>query len=200
MERIKELGVLKSLSSSFKWTKEHGRIFEDIKNTIAWYNLLFLEEPIDSWKIYWHGLTHHMDMNKLQDVYRRFEMDEKEHTRMLSQREGIERLVKRLILEKPSNYEVYQFLSIYDAETLLYIMAKVKNEKLRKIISNYFTKLKHMKPQLRGKDLIDMGFKPGPIFGKILETVLEAKLNGLVRSKEDEIEFVKERFKGELRR
>ncbi len=200
MERMKGLGVLKALSPLFKWTKEHGIIFEDIKNTIAWYNLLFLEEPIDSWKIYWHGLTHHLCMEKLRAIYRRFEMDEKEHARMLSQREKLDGLVKKLMTEKPSNYEVYQLLSRYDTETLLYIMAKVRNERLRKMFSNYFTRLKHMKPQLRGRDLVDMGFKPGPVFGKILESVLEARLNGLVTSKEDEIEFVKERFKGELER
>ena len=195
---MKELGVLKALSPVFKWTKEHSRIFEDIKNTIAWYNLLFLEEPISSWKIYWHGLTHHLDINKLKDIYKRFEMDEKEHIRMLSQREKIDKVVRRLIIGRPKNYEIYQLLSEYDAETLLYIMARIKNEALRKTISNYFTKLKQIKPQLRGRDLVDMGFKPGPVFGKILDAVLEARLNGLVRSKEDEIKFVKERFRGEL--
>lgn len=198
MQRMEELGILRALSPMFRWTKEHARIFEDINNTIAWYNLLFLEEPIASWKIYWHGLTHHLDMDKLRSLYNRFEMDEKEHIRMLSQREALEGLIKRLITGRPSNYEIYQLLSSYDNETMLYIMAKVKSEKLRRMISNYFTKLKYIKPQLRGKDLINMGFKPGPIFGDILEAALEARLNGLVRSKEDEIEFVKERFKGEL--
>lgn len=199
VERMKDMGVLKALSPMLKFTSEHRRIFEDIKNTVAWYNLLFLEEPIDSWKIYWHGLTSHLDMDKLQALYDRFEMNESDHKRMISQRKGLNELIKRLMVNQLSNYQIYKLLSPYDTETLLYVMAKVKSDNLRKIISNYFTKLKHTKTQLRGKDLIRIGFKPGPIFGKILETLLEARLNDLVRSKEDEIKFVRERFKGELR-
>ncbi len=199
MERMHELKVLSALSPLFKWTEEHRRIFEEIKKTIAWYNLLFLEEKIDTWKIYWYGLTYHLDVSELRELHKKFEMNENEHKKILSQREGLDELIKALI-QKPSNYEVYKLLSRYDTETLLYIMAKAKNEELRKIISNYFTKWKHIRPQIRGKDLLNMGFKPGPIFGKILEAVHEAKLNGIVKSKEDEIEFVRERFKEELKK
>jgi len=140
-----------------------------------------------------------LDVSELRELHKKFEMNENEHKKILSQREGLDELIKALI-QKPSNYEVYKLLSRYDTETLLYIMAKAKNEELRKIISNYFTKWKHIRPQIRGKDLLNMGFKPGPIFGKILEAVHEAKLNGIVKSKEDEIEFVRERFKEELKK
>jgi hypothetical protein len=40
-----------------------------------------------------------------------------------------------------------------------------------------------------------MGFKPGPIFKKIMEGVLEARMNEAVKTLEDELRFVKERFK-----
>jgi len=199
IERMKEMDILKALSPMLKFTPEHKRIFEDIKNIIAWYNLLFLEEPINSWIIYWHGLTSHLDVDKLHDLCNRFEIDEPDYKKIISQRKELNNLIKKLIMNELSNYQIYKLLFPYDTETLLYVMAKVKNDKLRKIISNYFTKLKHIKPQLKGKDLINMGFKPGPVFGKILETLLEARLNELVRSKEDEIKFVKERFKGELK-
>jgi tRNA nucleotidyltransferase (CCA-adding enzyme) len=42
-----------------------------------------------------------------------------------------------------------------------------------------------------GKDLQAMGLPPSPAYGKILETVLEAKLNGKVRSREDEINLLR---------
>ncbi len=200
MERMEELKVIRSLSPLLKWTKEHKRIFEEIKKTIAWYNLLFLEEKIEPWKIYWHGLTHHLSIDELKELHKRFEMDEKEYDRMISQREGLDEIARKIIQDKPGNYEIYKLISKYDTETLLYLMAKVRNERLRKAISNYFTKLKHIRPQIRGRDLIEMGFRPGPIFGKILEKLLEARLNGLVKTKEDEIEFVKERYGEELRR
>jgi tRNA nucleotidyltransferase (CCA-adding enzyme) len=39
-----------------------------------------------------------------------------------------------------------------------------------------------------------MGHKPGPLFKEIFDSILEAKLDGDVSTKEDEIEFVKGRF------
>ncbi len=193
LERMNELKVLQALSPLFRWTKEHKRVFKEIKKAISWYNLLFLEEKLSAWKIYWHGLTFHLDLSKLKELHSRFEMNEKEHEKMIFQREKVDLLITKL-KKRPTNYEIYKLLSQYDSETLLYVMAKAKDEGIKKSISNYFTKLKHIKPYIRGEDLIKMGFKPGPIFGKILESVLEAKLNGLVKSREDEIEFVKERF------
>jgi poly(A) polymerase len=41
------------------------------------------------------------------------------------------------------------------------------------------------KPLLTGKDLIHLGLRPGPVFGRILAAVEEAQLDGEVRTKEE---------------
>lgn len=45
-----------------------------------------------------------------------------------------------------------------------------------------------------GNDLIDMGFKPGPLFGKILREVEDAQLNGNICSAEDARRLVVDRW------
>jgi poly(A) polymerase len=49
---------------------------------------------------------------------------------------------------------------------------------------------------LTGNDVIELGYSPGPLIGKILETVEEAQLNGDLSSKEEAISFVKNKFGG----
>ena len=78
------------------------------------------------------------------------------------------------------------------------MMAKANNEKIKKLISNYFTKLKETKVSLKGRELKALGFKPGPLYKEIFNSLLEARLNKKVSTKEDEISFVKERFEGHL--
>jgi len=39
-----------------------------------------------------------------------------------------------------------------------------------------------------------MGFKPGPIYRKIFDRLLEARLNNLIKTKEDEANFVEDHF------
>jgi len=72
-------------------------------------------------------------------------------------------------------------------------MAKMPEEK-KKCISDYFVKLKDVETILTGEDLKAMGFRPGPIFKKILESLLKAKLDGIVKTRADEEQFVFEKF------
>lgn len=49
-------------------------------------------------------------------------------------------------------------------------------------------------PLLSGRDLIALGFEPGPQFGEILAAVSEAQLDGALGSKEAAIDWVRGRF------
>ena len=50
-------------------------------------------------------------------------------------------------------------------------------------------------PLINGRDLIAMGFAPGPRFKEILAAVEDAQLEGAVRSREAALELVRERFR-----
>ena len=52
----------------------------------------------------------------------------------------------------------------------------------------------HPEPLLRGKDLIAMGFAPGPIFKHILQEVEEAQLGGELSTREQAREWVKRNY------
>ena len=53
----------------------------------------------------------------------------------------------------------------------------------------------HPEPLLRGRDLIAMGFSPGPVFQKILREVEEAQLEGEIGSRDEALAWVGERYK-----
>lgn len=53
----------------------------------------------------------------------------------------------------------------------------------------------HPEPLLRGRDLIALGFPPGPLFQKILRAVEEAQLEGEIGSREKALQWVTERYK-----
>jgi len=48
-----------------------------------------------------------------------------------------------------------------------------------------------------GEDVLGLGYKPGPIVGRILAAVEEAQLNGDVGSREEAISFVQSKFRKE---
>lgn len=51
-----------------------------------------------------------------------------------------------------------------------------------------------LKPLLQGRDLLDLGFKPGPKMGDVLKAVLNAQVEGDVSSKADALDWVKKHF------
>jgi hypothetical protein len=50
-------------------------------------------------------------------------------------------------------------------------------------------------PLLRGTDLIEMGYIPGPIFAEILRQVEDAQLGGELTSRQEAIEWVKQKYR-----
>lgn len=52
----------------------------------------------------------------------------------------------------------------------------------------------HPEPLLKGKDLIAVGFTPGPLFHEILEGLHEAQLEGELRTREEALEWLRKKY------
>ena len=194
IRRMNEFGLLQFFSQDIQFTDSVEALLEEIKKVIAWYNLLYLGERFEPWKVYWHGLTSSLKMGSLKALAKQNGMTDVAGRGMVTQREGMGTVMDELCKFSGDNYQLYTLLSPYDTESLLYMMANTGNEKIKRMISGYFTKLKGTQIKLRGKDLSSMGFKPGPIFREIFSRVLEARLNNLVKTKEDEVRFVESHY------
>ncbi|MBN1626497.1 MAG: hypothetical protein JW944_08215, partial [Deltaproteobacteria bacterium] len=166
------------------------------ESVISWFKLLYLEDAYSPWKIYWHGLTSQLDGDVLKNLSKTMQMNDLESGRMISQRLEVPDILDNLFkMKKDDNYEIYRLLSQYDTEILLFIMAKANNEKVKKAISLYFTKLKGTTIKVRGSDLEKMGYRPGPVYREIFSNLLKARLRDEVSTREDELNFIKENFK-----
>jgi tRNA nucleotidyltransferase (CCA-adding enzyme) len=194
IKRMDEFDLLQFISPEIKLSEGVSLILEEIEKVTSWYNLLYLEETFEPWKVYWHGLTSFLDIPTLKDLGEKMAMVDSDCRRMVSQRKNLNGLLDSLYKFDGDNYHLYTLLIPYDTESLLFIMAKANSEKIRRLISTYFSKLKGIKNKLSGKDLALMGLQPGPIFKEVFDHLLEARLNNLIKTKEDEIRFIKETF------
>ncbi|MCY4527501.1 MAG: hypothetical protein OXD46_00515 [Chloroflexi bacterium] len=66
-----------------------------------------------------------------------------------------------------------------------------RNRKAKGWLRLYLDELQHMRPLLTGSDLMALGVKEGPAVGQLLTELLDARLDGLVESVEDEEELVR---------
>lgn len=59
---------------------------------------------------------------------------------------------------------------------------------------DYIDRIRLVKPNLTGDDLLAIGIPQGPIIGQLIEVIRRAKLDGQVNSKQEELEFAKSRL------
>ena len=68
----------------------------------------------------------------------------------------------------------------------MYLGARTFNEQVRRHVSLYITHLRHVRCELDGNSLRELGLTPGPHFGPIMKRLLSARLDGEVTSIEEE--------------
>ncbi len=88
--------------------------------------------------------------------------------------------------------QVYRELETLSLEVRLFAMAKAQSEDTKKAISNYITYADAFKPVTTGKALKQMGMKEGRVFGEILDALKDAKIDLGLKTKEQELSFIRQ--------
>lgn len=97
--------------------------------------------------------------------------------------------INQVLETAPVNSEIVQCLRSYKTFTLILVAVR-SGKVIRALIWNYLTQLSQIHAPLNGDDLKIMGYKPGPKFKQLLEALLAATLNGLIRDREDAESFL----------
>ncbi|HLF78561.1 MAG TPA: hypothetical protein VJB57_13855 [Dehalococcoidia bacterium] len=125
----------------------------------------------------------------------------------------VEELVKRLRLTRPQEKAVRDFAALdnhagdrlaslrFDpfamsealegkAPAAIWALAYLSGE-INEECLLYLRDWRHLRPHLRGDDLVELGVSPGPAVGEMLKTLRAARLRGLAETREDELALVR---------
>ncbi len=192
VERLEKLGLLPFIHPKLKLTPSIRRLFLQVDEVLAWYELLFMEEKAATWIVYMAALFKDLSTREVKSLSKKLAIPKRYARVLIEAHEKTPHAAKVLATEKLDPSQIYNLLKPLALETLLYTMAYSNKEEVRKAISLYLTQLRKVKTALSGKDLVAMGLEPGPIFSKILNALLAARLRGEVSTREEEIQLVKE--------
>ncbi len=194
IRRMAEFGVLPALAPSMTFDQKQQQLFERLKQVVSWYRLSFLDEPLDRWWVYLLALFSNLPHEEIVSAGARLILSAGQLDRMLWTLENSGKLIRGFFQKarhKPS--EIYRALQPFRPEELLFLMAAADKEETRKAVSHYFHRYRNIASELRGKDLKEMGMPPGPIYRKLLDEILDARLNGEVRSRHEEFLFLRKK-------
>jgi tRNA nucleotidyltransferase (CCA-adding enzyme) len=194
--RLAEFNLLAPIHPRLRYDEGTKGMLERVQAVLSWFDLLYLEEKFDRWLVYFLGLVEPLAPEELEEMVQRFKISPKKALAITRGKETADQTLMRLyhLGEEPGRVEIYRLLSPLGTEFLLYMMAKTKQEASKKAISLYFTHLKHLKPELRGRDLLALGFTPGPLIKEMLDRLHEARLTEEVKTRKEELDLIRRSF------
>jgi len=161
------------------------------REVLAWHDLLFLEESYIKWAIYFMVLIQNCDRQITLEICEQLELAPRYRKILLKDRFTAEAILNRMERKLPKeNSSLHKLLTGLSTEMILYMMVCARSRRVKRAISHYVTKLRQVTISVTGKDLMQRNLKPGPLYRDIMQAVLNAKLNGLLQTREDELAFV----------
>ncbi len=190
--RIGELGVLRTIHTKLAWSPKLEGMLKGVENAVAWHERSLPKQKLEVWLLYVMALLEELPPKPVADILKRLALSKHEAEAIRAGHAHARAVLRRLAKRPaPKPSDTYRVLAGFADETVLFLLASAKSESVKRLIRAYVTTYRHVKPSLTGASLKSLGLKPGPQFKKILDRLLDARLNGDVNNDAEEWELTK---------
>ncbi len=195
IEEMDRLNILKAISPMFELTEAKHELLSKVKKVLEWYQLLYLTEKIDLQTIYLLAFASKRSITETKKMLDRLYLPDTFKQEYLALREQIGKALPLVTAwKRKKNRKISELCTILEKiplNGLLYLMARSPAKDGDRNISLYINRWRLIEADIRGADLIKLGFIPSPIFSKVLHKVRCAKLDSEVNDKQEQIELAK---------
>lgn len=200
IKKIDEFGAIRMIHPYLKFDDNIQKIFGLIDEACHWYqDYSPRRRLIEKWLIYLMALFDNISHDGVLYFCNKFELKRGERLRIMSYKNNGRRILKTLNSKsKLMPSRIYHLLEPLSHEMTLLLMAMSHSDIGKGRIMEFFHKYNGMRPSARGDDIKKLGVKAGPHFAKIMEKILYKKIDGILKSKEEEILYAKKLAKRRL--
>lgn len=196
IRRLHELGILPAIHPQLSINPDRKEMLIRTAKVMAWYRLLYIDEEMRPWLVYFLVLCSSLTYAVTLEVFRRLGIPPALKNEVLGCREKARSLrssLKRLTATPGFRVSALcAMLRPLPVEFMLYLMADMEVPETRRALSRYITVWRTEKPDVDGSDLKKLGLAPGPAYGVILQRLLEAKLDGTAASPEEQLALARQ--------
>lgn len=177
-------------------TKKTYDFLKSIEKEIFWFKRNCPQRRgLDTWLIYFMVLINSLNIKHTKNLLNRLALRRGEKRRVLSFKKINPGYIRQLCKLKIMPAEIFNLLEPLSYEAILMLKAKYKNKNLQRHIKDFFEIYNGMRLSIRGEDLKKLGIAPGPYYQKIFTQVLQAKLNGEIKTKDQELALINKYIK-----
>ena len=196
LHRLDDLGVMAHIHpglSCDKWLQSaYHTLRQDL--SLEMWDL----QPRDAPFLHLALLAYRLDAQEMQGLIKRLKVrrDDADDLRLLPQL----RDTLPLLGKARRTSTIYRLLQPYPARVLAAAWVATDRAKLRERLARYQTSYRLVAVDTSGEELKTMGLEPGPLFGRLLAALRDARLDGKVNDREEEQDLVRKLVETEKRR
>jgi len=146
-----------------------------------------LFRDLSAWKtVYWMGIFELADEVVFKDILKKFPFTRKEYV-SIKQSRKVKSLIQALSCRNLEVSRRYLLLKSYNLDVIAYVRLRTDRTLVHERVDRFLMCDRHVRLRITGDDLKSLGCLPGHKLGRILENVLCLKLDGNIRTKQDEL-------------
>lgn len=198
-ERMGDLGLIRAVVHPAVVSRKPLRdLLARVEAILSWHRLLYRTERPRRWLIFMMGICYRVDRSIRVEICRRFGLSGKERQVLLDYKlicgSIDDRLAGRTSPGSLRPSRIYAILEGAPLEAILFSLVVTQNEQVKMAISRHLTGERDVGISISGMDLKTMGIPPGPLYGDILRAVRKETLDGHLRGRESELEYVRRHY------
>ena len=192
IKRVDKLYGLSFIHGRLRLSSANLKFLNELDKMIECFRVAYPKKRgLDSWLIFFTALLDGVKPADIKKICFEFAFKKCDTRRITLYHQEHRKVLKRIDKKGIRPSVIYQNLEPLSFEAIVLIMAKEKKTSIRKKINEFLLSHNGIKLVITGEDLRGLGFIPGPHFKKMLLKALHAKVDRVIKNKEDEIRFVK---------
>ena len=197
INQLSRLKLLRFLHPHVRYAGMAKRLVASLPLAVAWWNKELFAPAADRSLVYLMALLSETSASDARSVAKRLQVSSVQSCALELAGRSTDRISDILSRrESVSPSRVYRLLADLPAEALVVIAAKSRIYhggegwiRCWQRLTRYLKRDRYLKIAVGGKDLVGLGLKPGPNYKRILDRLLNAKLDGALRSESAEREM-----------
>lgn len=188
IRRLQNIAGFNFISPRVAISEKTYELLVSIERQISWFERERRKRRIlDTWLIYFMGLLDSLAIRDVKSICKKFAFRKGEEKRISGYKKINRKFILSLNKEKIRPSRIFALFEPLSYEVILLLKARYKNRRIQKYIGEFFKDYNGTRIRISGEDLGRLGIAPSPNYQKIFKKVLNAKLNGRLITKEEEV-------------
>ncbi|HAJ56943.1 MAG TPA: hypothetical protein DCL35_04150 [Candidatus Omnitrophica bacterium] len=188
LKRLYALCGFSYISEGLRFQRHWPHYFQQASKRIAWYREHFANRRhIEPYAIYFSLFFYPLPLKDIKKAMLDFAFHKGASSRLVSLKENIHTIRNGLSKKNAMPSTVWRLLEPLSYEVVLLAEILSRHKEVSRHIEDFLFIYNGQRLHLKGEDLAGLGVEPGPHFKKILDKLLMAKIDGIVRDKEEEL-------------